>query len=378
MRLLEFQGKRIFSDYGIPVPRGVLITTPEEAVDLALPTVLKAQIPTGGRGKAGGIKIVRQPDEAVEATGQMLQTSINGYPVRAVLAEGWVNAERELFISLMIDGKAGLPLLLASAEGGIDIEGMARVNPQVVYSKHIDPTVGLPDYVVRYLAIHLELQDTKALRFTLERLIAMQRELDATIVEINPMGETDNGLVAMDAKIVLDDNARFRHSGFFTKLEAELELWAQRAYTPAQIMAAKKGITYVPLEGTIGVISDGAGTGMLTLDLIQDLGGQPANFCEMGGLSNAETMRKALEVVLADANVEVLLVSLIGGLTRMDYMGEGIAAYLRATESTVPVVVRMCGTQEELGISILRDVGIETSDNLTETVGKALALTREG
>jgi len=247
-----------------------------------------------------------------------------------------------------------------------------------VLRRKIDSSVGLPDYLVRYVARFLGLGRVQSLRQVLDGMKEIMDKCDATLVEINPLVQAGGGLAALDAKIVLDDKARFRHADLFARLEAEQERYLLRARTKAEALAAKYGITFVPMNGELAVISDGAGTGMLTLDLIGDLGLRAANFCELGGLANAETMTRAMEVAFADPQVRVLLVTLIGGLTRMDDMAEGIVAYKKKTDIPMPIAIRMCGTQEEEGRAILGREGLDASTDLGSSLERAAALVGSG
>ena len=374
MRLLEFQAKKLFSDVGIPVPTGTVVTTPEGLSSLRYPAVLKSQVPAGGRGKAGGILIAQDARQGVRLGTEMLTASIGGIPVSALLCEEVVRAERELFLSLMIDASARQWVLLAGAEGGIDVEHLFQTHVDRFFRRVLDPAGPVHDFVLRAMARSLRLTDPSHLRPVVQGMLRLARDHDATLVEINPLAETRAGLVALDAKVILDDKAHFRHREMLHRLQAEQDALAPRTRSLADERARNRGLRYVPMDGDIGVISDGAGTGMLTLDLIQDAGGRPANFCEMGGLSNAQTMREAMETVLADPRVKVLLIGLIGGLTRMDDMAQGIVDYLEANRLSVPVVVRMCGTQEEVGLARLQSAGISATDNLEQAVLHAVEL----
>ena len=347
MRLVEFQAKRIFSEHGIPVPKNILLESSVDLENLPYPVVLKAQVPVGGRGKAGAIKTVSDANEAAAVLDELLSMRIKGNPVQAVLAEKKVEVQKELYLAILIDKLARLPVIMVSAAGGIDIEQMARESPERIVKKYISPSIGLSDYTVRYLAkrigVEEHLRDFAKLAHSLFDIF---QSYDGTLVEINPLAVTANGLIALDAKIVLDDKAAYRHGDLFGKLKAE-QTWPGRdGRSRSEELAEEKGITYVPLGGDVGMISDGAGTGMLTLDLIQDVGGQAANFCELGGQAGTESVRQALEVVLANPQVKVLLISLIGGLTRMDEVADGIVRYLEQHRRAVPLVIRMCGTQE--------------------------------
>lgn len=372
MRLLEFQAKTILAKGGIPVPNSLLITSPDDSTDISVPTILKAQVPVGGRGKVGAIKRVEQLSELASMVDEMLSSTVKGYPVQALLAEDPVEAEREIYVSCLIDKQANLPLLMASAAGGVDIEEAAVKSPERIVKRHIDPCIGLQEYTIRSVAKSLEIDDFHAFSELLRMIWDIFREQDATLIEINPLAITENRLVALDAKIMLDEKASFRHQRPFEELRAEQKKLDRRMKIPAQRLSEERQINYVPLKGDIGMIADGAGTGMLTLDLIHDLGGKPANFCEMGGQAGTEIMKQTMEVVLADERVKILIISLIGGLTRMDEMAEGIVRYLKEGGHSVPIFTRMCGTKADVGIPILRKAGVETYEDLTLTVRTAL------
>ena len=376
MRLLEFQAKRIFAEHEIPVPEATLIKQPGDLSGADFPVMLKAQVPAGKRGKAGGIQRAADAEEAAEILNSLLQREISGYPVQAVLAEACVDIEREMYLSLMMDKDVGQPLFVASAVGGVDIEEVAERDPEQIVRQHVDPCVGLSPYMVRFIAGALELEDIAAVGRVLAGMYDLFAQKDATLVEINPLALTDRELIALDAKVMLDEKADFRHRELFERLKSEQQELDRSEVGQAEALAREKGITYVPLDGDVGLIADGAGTGMAALDLIRDAGGAPANFCEMGGLADADVMEESLEVVLANPRVRSLLITLIGGLTRMDHMGEGIVSYVRKHDLDVPLVVRMCGTQEELGKELLREAGLRALDDLPQAVEQAVKLAR--
>ena len=378
MRLLEFQAKRLLSQYGIPIPKSILVSSPDDLRSLSsFPVVLKGQVPVGGRGKAGAIRMAAQPEEAMAITAELLNSSVKGYPVSAVLAEEQVEVKQELYLAVLIDRLTSQPLIMASATGGVDIEETARKSPGKIVTKHLNHLVGLPDYVIRYLAEHTGLKKLENFTRIVNQVYQVFCNYDATLVEVNPLALTPNGLVALDAKILLDDKAAYRHQDLFTRLQEEQKGSAKSGKTSAEQLAAEKGVTYVTLNGDVGMISDGAGTGMLTLDLIQDAGGCAANFCELGGRAGAESMQQALEVVQANPRAKVILIGLIGGLTRMDEMADGITNYLEQHGKSRPLVVRMCGTKEEIGKAKLQRVGIEAVDDLETAVNTAVKLVRE-
>jgi len=377
MRLLEFQAKRLLAEKGISVPKGVLITSPEDLQRVSFPTVLKAQVPVGGRGKAGVIKRLEQAEEASSVVYEMLASTVKGYPVQALMAEEPVEVCTQLYVAYLIDKQVNMPLLMVSSAGGIDIEEVAKRTPERIIKKYIDPAVGVQDYAIRSLAKALEIKDVRAFADLILKICAIFQEKDATLIEINPLALTPNGQVALDAKILLDDKAAYRHQELFDDLEAEQKQLERRTKSRAEELSEKGQINYVPLGGDIGMIADGAGTGMITLDMIHDAGGKPANFCEMGGMANAENMQRTMEVVLSNDHVKVLIISLIGGLTRMDEMAEGIVQYLKDNDQSVPIVIRMCGTKSEAGIPMLRESGVDAYEDLATIVQIAVEKAKE-
>ncbi len=376
MRLLEFQAKRMLQEYRITVPESELMTSPQTLNKVHFPAVLKAQVPSGGRGKAGAICFVKNAEEEAVAVRNLFNATVKGYHVQAVLAEAFTEAPMEFYLSYLIDKQANLPLIMASAEGGMEIEEVAKKSPEKIFKKHIDPFLGLQDFNIRPLAKFLKV-DFQALKKLVERMLRLFYENDATLVEINPLTVTSNGYVALDAKILLDDKAAYRHEGLFKSLQAEQKALDKRVMTQPELLAEGTGITYIPLDGNIGLIADGAGTGMLALDLIHRYGGNAANFCEMGGLSNAETMEKSIQVILSNPCVKVLLIGLIGGMTRMDEMAEGIYQYLKKADRRPSIVVRMSGTKAEVGRGRLKEVGIEAYEDLSAAVKDAVCRVKE-
>jgi len=377
MRLLEFQAKRILKDHGIAVPKSVLVTDPGDLKGITFPTVLKAQVPVGGRGKAGAVRVVNQAFEAQAVVRELFACNVKGYPVAAVLAEELVKAEREVYFAYLIDKQINLPLVMASSSGGVDIEEAAKKIPSEIIKRYVDPVLGIQGYTVRSLAKALRIDDLGSFWSLIQTMAAIFHEIDATLVEINPLAITSHGLVALDAKVILDDKAAYRHEELFEALRLEQKGLDKRKKTRSEELAEEMGITYVPLDGDIGMIADGAGTGMLTLDLIHEYGGRAANFCEMGGLSNAETMEKAIEVIVANPRVKILFIGLIGGMTRMDEMADGIVQYIKKANRDVPMVIRMCGTKADVGKMRLKEVGIETFEDLSAAVRTAVKLANE-
>jgi succinyl-CoA synthetase beta subunit len=378
MRLYEFQAKRLFADVGIPVPKNTLLTSPEQVSGLSFPVILKAQVPIGGRGKAGGIKIARDSSQAESLAAELLGLDIRGYAVGALLAETVTEILREIYVAVLFDKGNNQVMIVGSAEGGVDIEQVATESPEKIVKKALSPFLGMPQYAIRTVAKELDIKNIKQFGAILKAMYELLWTYDATLVEINPLADTPEGLLALDAKMILDDKTAFRHATLFADLAKEHKELEQDESTLAQQLAEQRDITYVLLDGDVGLIADGAGTGMLTLDLIQDAGGRPANFCEMGGLANPEVMCQSIEVVLANPNVKALLITLIGGLTRMDEMAEGIVQYAASHEATVPIVIRMAGTQEEVGKATLKQAGFGTFDHLPAAVESVVGLAKAG
>jgi len=316
---------------------------------------------------------VDDAEEALDAGRRLFEMTIGDYPVRQILVEETISVEREIYLSVVVDKTEPVPLMLASAEGGVDIEEVGRESPKKIHCFRTDPCMGLVPPMIQYLAQRLSVS-VRSLEGLVQSLLDIFRTYDATMVEINPLAVVSDGLVALDAKIIIDDNASFRHEKLRTELAAE-QTEASFEQASEERKLSDLGIAYVPLSGNVGLISDGAGTGMLTLDLIEDEGGRPANFCELGGAAGAETMQHALGVVLSNPNASVVLISLLGGLTRMDAVAGGIIAYMQDHDIEIPLVVRMCGTQEEVGRAMLHEVGIKTLDDLPSAVRAAVNLT---
>jgi succinyl-CoA synthetase beta subunit len=368
MKLFEFQAKEIFRRHGIAVPNGTLITRRDEAASLGPPLVLKAQALTGGRGKAGGVVIWDGSEDVVTLVERLLALEIRGEKVRAVLAEEKANILHEYYISITVRGTTATPVLVASEEGGVEIESVAKETPEKIVTIEIDPLTGPKQYQVRALAKGMGVSDTRDLQKVVDGLWSVFTACDATLVEVNPLVATPEGFVALDGKMVLDDKAAFRRWELLSELKAE-----QTKRLDVSLEEVRSDtITYVPLDGTVGLISDGAGTGMLTIDLIRDEGGVAADFCEMGGFTSPQVIYDAMSMVLADEKVRSLLVVLIGGFNRMDEMAEGIIRYYEEHKPDIPIFVRMCGTMEEVGIEMMRQAGFSTYDDLLTAVRAAV------
>ena len=373
MKLYEFQGKSLFREAGIPVPKGAVVTASDRS-GLFAPSAVKAQVLSGGRGKAGGVLLASTMEEAEKAAGSILSMELKGEPVKAVLVEEKMNIRAEYYLAVTFDGEAGTPLFMASASGGMDIESVAEHAPEKILKLPVDSLWGLTDYKIREMADFLGYENKKEFASFARKLWNLFREKEAVLVEINPLVVTDSGLVALDAKIEIDDDAKPRLKELFKRNLSE-----QASITGKGADADHGTITYVPLDGNVGLISDGAGTGMLTLDLIRDFGGSAADFCEMGGLTSPEVMYSAMDQVFSDKkDIRSLLVVLIGGFNRMDEMADGITAYLRDHSVSIPLVVRLCGTMEEEGKTIMKEAGLPVYDDLRTAVADAVRFAAGG
>ncbi len=377
MRLHEYQSKEIFVANHIPIPRGRLASTPEEAgliaEELNGPVVLKAQVLVGGRGKAGGIRLVKSPDEAEEEASKILGNRIKDIPVRRLLVEEAVNIQQEIYFGLTVDRELGETIMIASAEGGVDIEEVARVSPEKIERVNIDPLLGLRDYQARNCAADIEIPRELRRSFIAiaQNMYQAYLTLDATLAEINPLViTTENRWIALDGKIIIDDNAIFRHPDLMDKRDISAE-------SPEEIEARKFGVSYVKLDGNIGCLVNGAGLAMATMDIIRHKGGQPANFLDIGGGASAEKVAAALRIILADAQVNTILINIFGGITRCDEVASGIQQVLKEINPTVPFVIRLVGTNEKEGKQILADANLNTADTLQEAAEKAVALSME-
>lgn len=371
MKLYEFQGKELFARCGIPVPKRRLVRSFEDLETLDAPLVLKSQVLSGGRGKAGGVVVCDDIASLVQEGKRLIGSSLKGERVLALLAEEKVDILQEYYLSFVIDGELKKPLIIASATGGMEIEKVAEEEPEKILKLSFDPLAGPSDYHFRRIADFLSLRnELKDLRKVLRAMYALFNQYDASLIEINPLVKTSAGLIALDSKINLDDDAEFRQKEIFQEFQEQQNVIQQN-----NAKAKDEGtITYVPLDGNIGMISDGAGTGMLSLDLIRDFGGEAADFCEMGGLTSPDVMYQAMETVFNRATKELksLLVILIGGFNRMDEMAEGIIRYKNDHGISVPLFVRLCGTMETEGKKMMIDSGLPVFDDLEEAVEKAV------
>jgi succinyl-CoA synthetase beta subunit len=379
LKLLEHEAKSIFSRYEIPVPRGELATSPSEARKIAAklntPVAVKAQIPVAGRGKAGGILFADSPAEAEIAAKRLLNTEIIGVGVNSVLVEEKISVLKELYFGVTVDRSRRCYVAVASSEGGMEIEEVASRMPEKVSKVFIDPVYGFRSYHACQIAAKLGYEGKKMLNLAriLLRQYKVAMDYDAELAEMNPLVETsDGGFVAADTRLIIDDNALYRHPEFKERLTEDVEL------PPQELEARRSGLAYVKLDGNIGVIGNGAGLVMATLDAIQLYGGEPANFLDVGGGASADKMAKALNIVLSDPGVEVVFVNILGGITRCDEVARGILEAKRRVGFRKPMVIRLMGTNEEEGRQILTDAGIHVLRSMEEAAGKAVEIVRAG
>ncbi len=372
MRLHEYQSKEIFASHKIPIPRGRLASTPEEAKliaeELGGPVVLKAQVLVGGRGKAGGIRLVKSPEEAEEEAAKILGERIKDIPVRRLLVEEAVNIQQEIYFGMTVDRERGETILIASAEGGVDIEEVAKTTPEKIAKVGIDPLLGLRDFQARNLATEIEIPRAlwRAFIAISQDLYQAYQELDATLAEINPLVITSaDRLIALDGKMILDDNALFRHPEFLDKRDTSIE-------PPEEQEARKFGLAYFKLNGNIGCLVNGAGLAMATMDIIKHQGGEPANFLDIGGGASAEKVAAALRIILADPQVKTVLINIFGGITRCDEVATGIRQTLDEIDTQTPFIIRLVGTHEQEGRKILANANLTTAETLEDAARKAV------
>ncbi|WP_440059182.1 ADP-forming succinate--CoA ligase subunit beta [Thermogladius sp. 4427co] len=374
MRLLEYEAKEIFRKYGIRTPEGEVCYTPEDARNAVAklgPSVIKAQVPVGGRGLAGGVRFVNTPDEAYSTASVLLSSSIKGFKPRALLVEKKICIDRELYLSLTIDRSARSLVYLASKIGGVEIEEIVKSRPEVLLKIIIDPLTGYSPYMARNIAVFFGLNQT--LWGDLERIVeAMYKimlDYDAELVEINPLViECQGSITALDAKIIIDDNSLYRHPEYSHRILMDL--------VDEERIAREKGFSYVALGGNIGIIGNGAGLTMATMDLVKYYGGSPANFLDVwsGGGASRERVKEAVKLLLENPRIKAILVNIFGGMTRCDEVAVGIREALSETGVKKPIVVRMLGTNREEGVRILREIGLEVYEDIEEAVSLVVKL----
>lgn len=376
MKLHEYQSKLIFSRYGVPIPKGRVASTAIEARTIAAElggrVVIKSQVLVGGRGKAGGIRLANNPHEAEDVATQILAMEIKGLPVRKVLVDEAANISKEIYLGITNDRAARKPVMMASAAGGVEIEEVARLTPEKIIKLHIDPLLGLKDYQARDIAVGIDLpkEHWKMFGQIANGLWRAYQECDATLAEINPLVITgDNRLIALDGKMLIDDNAIFRHSDLADLRDLDIE-------APAEVEARKYGLSFIKLDGSIGCMVNGAGLAMTTMDIIKLFGGEPANFLDIGGGASADKVSAALRIILSDPHVKAVLFNVFGGITRCDEVARGILTALAEVKPQVPMVVRLVGTNAEEGRLLLANANMITAETLAEAAQKAVAVAK--
>ena len=373
MKLHEYQSKQIFAKYGIPIPKGRVAATASEAKaiaeELGSRVVIKSQVLVGGRGKAGGVKLAKDPEEAEQLATQILAMEIKGLPVRKVLVDEAAAIESEIYFSITNDRAARKPVMIASAAGGMEIEEVAAKTPEKIIKLHIDPLLGLRDYQARDLAASIDLprdywKDFGKIAMGLWRVYT---ETDASLAEINPLVITkDKRMIALDGKMIIDDNAMFRHTDLAEMRDLDEEV-------PAETEARKYGLTYIKLDGNIGCMVNGAGLAMTTMDIVKLFGGEPANFLDIGGGAGADKVAAAMRIILSDLNVKAVLFNIFGGITRCDEVARGILTAMKEVKPKAPMVVRLVGTNAEEGRKLLADAKMITAETLADAAKKSVA-----
>ncbi len=378
MDLYEYQGKQLFARFGIPVSDGRLATTPEEALaaaeEIGGPVVVKAQVLTGGRGKAGGVKLAKDPAEAEARARDILGLDINGHVVRKIWIEQASDIAKEYYLSITFDRGTKQPLFMLTTEGGVEIEQVAEENPDALARLHVDPLEGFQPYQARRLIYGAGIDDPseqKQLLGIIEKLYECFVESDAMLTEINPLIVTPDGEVrALDSKFTVDDSALFRHPDIAEMRDVE-------AADPHERLAREKGVTYVKLDGNVGILGNGAGLSMSTVDVVVVAGGRPANFCDLGGGGDAQGVVDALEVITSDDQVRSIFFNIFGGITRCDEVARGILAALDQMKIELPIVVRLDGTNAEEGRRLLAEAApanLHVEPTMLEAAQRAVEL----
>ncbi len=378
MKLHEYQSKQIFAKYGIPIPKGRVAATASEAKAIAEElggrVVIKSQVLVGGRGKAGGVKLAKDPEEAEQLAGHILGMEIKGLPVRKVLVDEAAAIESEIYFSITNDRAARKPVMIASAAGGMEIEEVAAKTPEKIIKVHIDPLLGLRDYQARDIAASIDLPRDNWKEFG-QIAIGLWRAYsgsDATLAEINPLVITkDKHLLAVDGKMLIDDNALYRHPDLAEMRDIDEE-------APSETEARRYGLTFIKLDGNIGCMVNGAGLAMTTMDIVKLFGGEPANFLDIGGGAGADKVAAAMRIILSDPNVKAVLLNIFGGITRCDEVARGILEAMDEIKPKVPMVVRLVGTNAEEGRALLADAKMITAETLVDAAKKAVAAAANG
>jgi len=374
MKIHEYQAKEILARYKIPVTKEILCYTVEEVLtavgQLGFPAVIKAQVLTGGRGKAGGVKLVRSADEATATAEKILGMDIKGYTVEKVLVAQGVSFVSEIYAGITIDRNTKSAVFMVSREGGVEIEEVAKEKPEAILKFTIDPDLGLAPFVARKIAFSLfdDLSLVRQASSLFHKLYQVFIETDASLVEINPLVITSDGnLLALDGKMTFDDNALFRQPAILALNEpSEDEI--------KEIDAKEKGLSYIRLDGSIGCMVNGAGLAMATMDMIKLYGGEPANFLDIGGSSNPQKVIDAMNLILSDKGVKVVMINIFGGITRCDDVAKGLIAALEQIKINIPIVIRLSGTNSKEGLEILRSANLPIVETMSEAAQKAISL----
>ncbi len=385
MKIHEYQAKAILARHGVPVPQGEVVFSAKEAEEAARrlggTVVVKAQIHAGGRGKGGGVKVVKGPDEAARVAAEIIgmrlvthQTGPAGQVVQRVLVEQGLRIKRELYLGVVLDRSTERPVLMASPDGGVEIEKVAEDTPERIFKEYIHPGVGLGGYQTRKLAFALGLEGAQVAQAgkLMTAVYNAFTATDASLIEINPLIVTEDGtLLALDAKMTFDDNALYRHPDVKELRDISEE-------EPLEVEASKFSLNYIKLDGTIGCMVNGAGLAMATMDIIKLAGGEPANFLDVGGGANAEQIRNAFKILMSDKSVKAVFINIFGGILRCDVLAEGVIAAVTELGVPVPIVIRMEGTNVEKGKQMLKESGLNftTADTMSEGAERVVALAR--
>lgn len=377
MKIHEYQARKLFSKYGIPVPEGEVCRSVDEVKkkisDEDKLRVVKAQVHVGGRGKAGGVKLAKTKAEAIERAEEILGMNIKGLTVEKVLIAEAVDIEKEFYVGLINDRNTKSVVLMASAEGGVEIEEVARVSPEKIIKMPIDPTMGLMDWQARKIALQLfsEPSQVRQAAAILVKLYQLYVDTDCSLAEINPLVLTpDKKVMALDGKMNFDDNALFRQHKILDMREVNED-------EAKEIEATAKGLSYIKLEGNIGCMVNGAGLAMATMDMIKLYGGDPANFLDIGGSSNPQKVVDAMNILLSDKNVEAVMINIFGGITRCDDVARGLVTALDEIKTDIPIVIRLSGTNAKEGLEIIKDYGLPTVSTMSEAAKKAIELSKK-
>lgn len=374
MKIHEYQAKEIFSRYAIPITREKVCFTVEEveqtASEFEMPVVVKAQVLVGGRGKAGGVKLARSVEEAKTAGEQILGMDIKGLTVEKVLVAQGIKFNSEYYVGLTIDRNSKSVIFMASSEGGVEIEEVAKVNPDAIHKFAIDPDLGMTAFLARKIAFKLftDFSLVKQAVVMFQKLYQIFIDTDASLVEINPLVVTDDGqLLALDGKMNFDDNALFRQPAIEALNEPDED-------EKKELEAKDKGLSYIRLDGSIGCMVNGAGLAMATMDLVKHFGGQPANFLDIGGSSSPQKVIEAMNLLLSDKNVKVVMINIFGGITRCDDVARGLVTALNEMKVDIPIVVRLSGTNARQGLEIIKEANLPVVNTMSEAAQEAIRL----